>query len=92
MNIVTNLSKLQNDNQTRLPPLQIKNRGIETKSLQEIAVMRKSSQIVAMVLKEIEMMVEPGMTTEDLDRYAECRSRKKYRCQPCIDFPLFIIL
>ncbi|MGP0129227.1 MAG: type I methionyl aminopeptidase [cyanobacterium endosymbiont of Rhopalodia musculus] len=76
MNILTNPSKLRNDHQTELPTLKISGRRIETKSLQEIAIMRKSSQIVATVLKEIEMVVEPGMTTEDLDRYAERRIRE----------------
>lgn len=76
MNILTNLSKLRNNNQKELPSLKISNQRIETKSLQEIAIMRKSSQIVATVLKEIEMIVEPAMTTEDLDRYAERRIRE----------------
>ncbi|XTZ10042.1 MAG: type I methionyl aminopeptidase [cyanobacterium endosymbiont of Rhopalodia yunnanensis] len=76
MNILTNLSKPQNNNQTELLSLKISKQRIETKSLQEIAIMRKSSQIVATVLKEIEMLVEPGMTTEDLDRYAERRIRE----------------
>ena len=76
MNILTNFSKLRKYNQTGLSSLQISGRRIETKSLQEIAVMRKSSQIVATVLKEIEMMVEPGMTTGDLDKYAERRIRE----------------
>lgn len=76
MNILTNLSKPQNNNQTELLSLKINKQRIETKSLQEIAIMRKSSQIVATVLKEIEMVVEPGMTTEDLDRYAERRIRE----------------
>ncbi|WP_267382767.1 type I methionyl aminopeptidase [Cyanobacterium sp. uoEpiScrs1] len=54
----------------------IRAQRIETKSLQEIAIMRKSSQIVATVLKEIEMIVKPGMTTEHLDRYAERRIKE----------------
>lgn len=65
--------KLQNNNQTRL--LKRSGRRVETKSPQEIAIMRQSSKIVATVLKEIEMIVEPGMTTEDLDRYSERRIR-----------------
>lgn len=38
--------------------------------------MRQSGKIVATVLKEISEMVEPGMTTADLDAYAEKRIRE----------------
>ena len=51
-------------------------RGIEIKSDREVKIMRKSSQIVAKVLKEINLMVEPGMTTGDLDKYAERRIKE----------------
>ena len=37
--------------------------------------MRKASRIVATVLREIIELVEPGMTTADLDRHAETRIR-----------------
>lgn len=50
--------------------------GIEIKSAQEIEIMRESGRIVATVLKEISSMVEPGMTTADLDAYAEKRIRE----------------
>jgi methionyl aminopeptidase len=50
--------------------------GIEIKSSQEIETMRKASAIVATVLKEIAQMVEPGMTTADLDAHAEKRIRE----------------
>jgi methionyl aminopeptidase len=53
-----------------------KRRGIEIKSDREIEIMRQSSKIVATVLKEISQMVEPGMTTADLDAYAEKRIRE----------------
>jgi methionyl aminopeptidase len=53
-----------------------KRRGIEIKSDREIEIMRQSSKIVATVLKEISQMVEPGMTTGDLDAYAEKRIRE----------------
>ncbi|HAC64450.1 MAG TPA: type I methionyl aminopeptidase [Cyanothece sp. UBA12306] len=59
--------------QIGLPRPKKSSRGIETKSPQEIAIMRQSSRIVATVLQEISQMVEPGMTTGDLDRYAETR-------------------
>lgn len=38
--------------------------------------MRRSSEIVATVLKEIAEIVEPGMTTADLDAHAEKRIRE----------------
>jgi methionyl aminopeptidase len=51
-------------------------RGIEIKSEREIEIMRQSSKIVATVLKEIQNLVEPGMTTADLDAHAERRIRE----------------
>ncbi len=66
-------------------------RGVEIKSKREIEIMREASKIVATVLKEISLMVEPGMTTADLDAYAEKRIRgmgatpsfKGYQGFPC---------
>lgn len=63
----------QND---ALPPLQKNIKGIHIKSTPEIAKMRESSLIVATVLKEIAALVKPGMTTADLDFYAEQRIRE----------------
>ena len=51
-------------------------RGVEIKSAREVAVMRKASEIVATVLREINQMVQPGMTTGDLDQFAERRIRE----------------
>jgi methionyl aminopeptidase len=51
-------------------------KGIEIKSEQEIEIMRQSAKIVATVLKEISQLVEPGMTTLDLDNHAEKRIRE----------------
>jgi methionyl aminopeptidase len=51
-------------------------RGVEVKSAREITTMRTASRIVATVLREITEMVQPGMTTGDLDRYAEKRIRE----------------
>ncbi len=53
-----------------------KRRGIEIKSEREIEIMRQAAKIVATVLKEISDRVEPGMTTGDLDAYAEKRIRE----------------
>ncbi len=53
-----------------------KRRGIEIKSEREIEIMRQAAKIVATVLKEISDRVEPGMTTADLDAYAEKRIRE----------------
>ena len=49
------------------------NRAIATKSDAEIKIMEESGKIVATVLKEITEYVQPGMTTMDLDAYAEKR-------------------
>lgn len=57
-------------------PPRKKKRGIEIKTAPEIATMRQASKIVATVLKEISQMVKPGMTTADLDAYAEKRIRE----------------
>ena len=51
-------------------------RGIELKTDAEIEIMRQASHIVATVLKEIAERVTPGMTTADLDEYAEARIRE----------------
>jgi methionyl aminopeptidase len=51
------------------------NRGVQIKTAAEIEIMRQASRIVATVLKEIGEIVEPGMTTLDLDQYAEKRIR-----------------
>ncbi|MEA5512297.1 type I methionyl aminopeptidase [Crocosphaera sp. UHCC 0190] len=84
MNILTNLfsssNKTQNkpkkQQQTGLPRPKKSRRGIPIKSAEEIAIMRQSARIVATVLKEIEAIVKPGMTTGDLDAYAEQRIRE----------------
>ena len=51
-------------------------KGVEIKSAREITIMRKASNIVATVLREINSMVEPGQSTGDLDNYAERRIRE----------------
>jgi methionyl aminopeptidase len=56
-----------------LPPLRRTRKGIELKSEYEVEIMRRSGLIVATVLKEIAELVKPGMTTADLDAYAEKR-------------------
>lgn len=72
MNILTNLLS-----QTPKPtPTKKQRRGIEIKSPREIDIMRQSAKIVATVLKEISELVKPGMTTADLDAYAEKRIRE----------------
>lgn len=50
--------------------------GVELKSAAEIEIMRGAARIVATVLKEISEQVKPGMTTADLDGYAEQRIRE----------------
>ena len=51
-------------------------RGIEIKSSREIKLMKKSSRIVATVLREISELIKPGMSTKDLDDFAEKRIRE----------------
>jgi methionyl aminopeptidase len=58
------------------PRIQKSHRGVEVKSAREVEVMRKASRIVATVLREIIDLVQPGMTTGDLDRHAESRIRE----------------
>lgn len=72
MNILTNL--LSPSSQPAAAKKQ--SRGIEIKSKREIEIMRQAAKIVATVLKEISTLVQPGMTTADLDAYAEKRIRE----------------
>lgn len=82
MNILTDLlfpkSKNKADSETSngLPVLDKNPRGIHIKSAPEIEKMRRSARIVATVLKEIQSITKPGMTTADLDEYAEQRIRE----------------
>jgi methionyl aminopeptidase len=83
MNIITNLffpktnsAQRNSSKSSGLPPLKKSRRGIHLKSPQEIEKMRSAAQIVATVLQEIAVMVEPGMTTADLDAYAEQRIKE----------------
>ena len=72
MNIFSNLlSQPTQENRSKR-----QRRGIEIKSQREIEIMRQSAKIVATVLKEISELVQPGMTTADLDAYAEKRIRE----------------
>jgi methionyl aminopeptidase len=59
-----------------LPAPKKQRQGVEIKSSREIEIMRQASRIVATVLKEISELVEPGMTTADLDAHAEKRIRE----------------
>jgi methionyl aminopeptidase len=71
MNILTDLLP-----KPATPPRIRKQRGVIIKSPNEIAIMRQAATIVATVLQEISQRVEPGMTTADLDAYAEARIRE----------------
>ncbi len=69
------LNKNNSDaNKDQVPFIQ-KRRGIEIKSSREINLMKKSSRIVATVLREINDLIKPGMSTKDLDDFAEKRIR-----------------
>ncbi len=74
MNLFADLiaSNSSNDRNSQGPHIR-RGRGVEIKSAREIDIMRKASKIVATVLREINQMVEPGMTTGQLDKYAEKR-------------------
>jgi methionyl aminopeptidase len=63
-------------NRPALPAPPKRQRGVTIKSQQEIEIMRQAARIVATVLKEISELVEPGMTTADLDAHAEKRIRE----------------
>jgi methionyl aminopeptidase len=85
MNILSNLlfpkaqnkSDKSNSNTTNgLPALNRNPRGILIKSAPEVEKMRRSGVIVATVLKEIQGLTKPGMTTAELDEYAEQRIRE----------------
>jgi methionyl aminopeptidase len=75
MNFLANLIPGRADAAT-LPKRSRRVRGVELKSEAEIEIMREAARIVATVLKEIEAMVKPGMTTADLDAHAEKRIRE----------------
>jgi len=72
-------SDLLSSSSSKIPinkgPVIKQRRGVEIKSSREIEIMRKSSKIVATVLSEIRDLVKPGMSTLDLDKYAEKRIR-----------------
>lgn len=74
MNIIADF--LSKPAPTNSPQVKKSGRGIYIKSPQEIETMRQAAKIVATVLKEISERVEPGMTTADLDAYAEKRIRE----------------
>ena len=77
MNILTHLLPQSATPQSAAPPRSKRQRrGIELKTAAEIEIMRQAGRIVATVLKEISTLVEPGMTTADLDAYAEKRIRE----------------
>jgi methionyl aminopeptidase len=77
MNFLTQLlSPKPLPSQKTTPRRRKRHRGIEIKTDQEIELMRESGRIVATVLKEISQIAEAGMTTADLDAYAEKRIRE----------------
>lgn len=76
MNIFTNILSRAASLPTISDHPRKRGRGIELKTEPEIAIMRQASSIVARVLKEISELTQPGMTTADLDAYAEKRIRE----------------
>lgn len=75
MNFLANLIPGRAD-QATLPKRSRRVRGVELKTEAELEIMRGAARIVATVLKEIEALVQPGMTTADLDAHAEKRIRE----------------
>ncbi len=71
--LLLNKNKFKNNDQV---PFIQSQRGIQIKTLREIKLMKKSSHIVATVLREIIDFIEPGMTTQELDVFAERRIRE----------------
>ncbi|MEO0539304.1 MAG: type I methionyl aminopeptidase [Cyanobacteria bacterium P01_A01_bin.105] len=74
MNLITTFL-----NNTLFRPVAVgprRSQTIEIKNEAELATMRTASKIVATVLKEISARVKPGMTTAELDDYAEARIRE----------------
>jgi len=67
------LLKKNNSKANDQVPFIQRRRGIEIKSSREINLMKKSSRIVATVLREINDLIKPGMSTKDLDDFAEKR-------------------
>jgi methionyl aminopeptidase len=51
--------------------------GIELKTSDEIAVMREAGLVVYQVLDELEKLVEPGITLEELDQAAKRETEKR---------------
>jgi methionyl aminopeptidase len=49
---------------------------VTLKSEREISLMRRSGAIVAQILEEMVQMAKPGITTGELDRYAELRTKE----------------
>jgi len=68
---------------------------IEYKSSRQLEAMDRANRIVRKILAELAERVAPGVTTEDLDRYAEQRLKeegarpafKGYRLPGCTDYP-----
>ena len=91
MNIFGNLLTQPTANAAAGPRITKQPKGIELKSKREIEIMREASRIVATVLKEVSEIIEPGLTTWDLDVHAEKRIRamgatpsfKGYHGFPC---------
>ena len=69
------LNKNNSKSNDQLPFIQ-RRKGIEIKSSREINLMKKSSRIVGTVLREISDLIKPGITTKDLDDFAEKRIRE----------------
>ena len=55
----------------------MKDRGVVLKSPQEIEEMRVANRIVAEILEAVREIVRPGITTDELNGFAEARLRER---------------
>tara|TARA_Y100001933_G_scaffold108193_1_gene108419 strand:+ start:253 stop:1092 length:840 start_codon:yes stop_codon:yes gene_type:complete len=77
MNLFADLLLNQNNSRSNdQPPFIQGKKGVQIKTSREIKLIKKSSIIVAKVLSEIIDLIKPGMSTKDLDDFAEKRIRE----------------
>tara|TARA_Y100000589_G_scaffold36367_1_gene30491 strand:- start:7171 stop:8010 length:840 start_codon:yes stop_codon:yes gene_type:complete len=77
MNLFADLLLNQNNSRSNdQPPFIQGKKGVQIKTSREIKLIKKSSSIVAKVLSEIIDLIKPGMSTKDLDDFAEKRIRE----------------
>lgn len=76
MKQLLNFLKPERKTETTGLPRRRKKSKVKLKTAEEIVIMRQASRIVATVLKEVGEIIKPGMTTFEVDQYAEQRIRE----------------